>query len=422
MTENMPLRKSTFALLGLPNEFGTLLLALALILSLSPYLSGADLGIFKVPSLEPATKSLLRVLGPVVLILAVGLFVPIWPGPSKPGARRVEELIGQLKRGNERRRRGAALALGKLGPVVEVAVPELIEALNDPDLYVRENAAEALESAGPAAVRHLVAVLRHEKGLGLIAETPMIPRPVPRLWEVVVESDVRAALVGIGSAAVPALMDAFQHAAPTEKAPIASALKQIRNHELDEVIASAVSNEDDDIQLSGAIALAESASEADIPAVSALLKHNDRRIRVIGIAGLGGTRSDKALASLIDVLHQEEDRLVRCEAVRALKQLAEHTRDAVPPLVGAIKDPSLLVQLAAVMALGEIGPRAVPGVPELVRALSHADQSMRKHAAIALGNIGVDDARSGLTEALKDQDAQVREAAAEALRRIQRNV
>jgi HEAT repeat protein len=341
--------------------------------------------------------------------------------PKKAAKPQVEKLIERLKHGDERRRREAALALSKLGPAAEVALPDLIEALSDPDPHVRENVAQALEAGGSAAVRHLVVALRHQKGLAVIGETPMIPRPVPRLMEVIGEDDVRGALVEVGPAAVPALMDALQHGAPALKAPTAAALRKIQSGELDQVITRAVSDEDDEIRLGGAIALAESASAANVPALAALLQDSDRRIRVVGIAGLGRSRSREAIASLIEALNREKDSVVRYEAVRALRQLAEHTREAIPPLVGALKDPTLLVQLAAVMALGEIGPSAGAAIPELVNGLKHTDWTLRQHAAMALGNIGADDALPALTEALKDEHEKVRQAATEALQKIQGN-
>lgn len=249
----------------------------------------------------------------------------------------------------------------------------------------------------------------------------MIPRPVPRLLEVIGEDDVRGALVEVGPAAVAALMDALQHGSPALRAPTAAALRKIQSGELDQVITRAVADEDDEIRLGGATALAESASAENVAALTALLQDTDRRIRVVGIAGLGRSRSREAIASLMEALNREKESVVRYEAVRALRQLAEHTREAIPPLVGALKDPTLVVQLAAVMAFGEIGPPARPAIPELVNCLKHTDLSLRQHTAMALGNIGAADALPALTEALKDEHQDVRQAATEALQKIQGN-
>lgn len=86
-------KKSTLALVGIPKEFGLLLLTIALILAISPYMGGADLGIFKVPLLSPRATSALRYLGPVLVVLFSVLFMPLWQPrskPSIPGAHAVD--------------------------------------------------------------------------------------------------------------------------------------------------------------------------------------------------------------------------------------------------------------------------------------------------------------------------------------------
>lgn len=379
--------KSLFTVMGLPPEFGKYVLLLALIMLLSPYVGGADFGIFKVPSFPAAMNSTLHVLGPIGMAIAIFLFLPLWSRPPIVTKRKLKTLIKQLKHPAASRRREAALDLGKLGRAAQVAIPDLIEALNDSDPYVRENAAKALEAGGADAVRALVVALRHQKGLAITGETPMIPRPVPRLSEVIGEDDVRGALVEIGTAAVPALTHALHESAPALKAPIAAALKRIQSAKLDDTITQALSDGDNEIRLSGAIALAESASPADVPALTALLQDSYIKIRVVAIGGLGKSRSREAIASLAKVLNAEKDSRVRYEAVRALRQLADHNHEAIPPLVGALKDPTLLVQLAAVAELGEIGPPAKAAIPALTEALSHHYEDIRKAAAIALDRI-----------------------------------
>lgn len=85
-------RKSTFELMGLPQEFGVVLLTLALILLISPYLTNSDFGIFKVPKFPPGTLHSLRILGPVALAFAIALFIPFWK-PSVLEGKRNETVI-----------------------------------------------------------------------------------------------------------------------------------------------------------------------------------------------------------------------------------------------------------------------------------------------------------------------------------------
>lgn len=77
-------RRSTLDVLGIPKEFGVVLLTLALIPVLSPYLGGKDLGIIKIPEFSQTTAAVLRWLGPVLFVLVCLLFVPCWKRRSKP--------------------------------------------------------------------------------------------------------------------------------------------------------------------------------------------------------------------------------------------------------------------------------------------------------------------------------------------------
>lgn len=73
----MNTKKSIISLLGIPEAFGTLLLSLALILTLAPYLAGTDFGIFKIPDLNSQSKQTLKWLGPVFFLVSSLLFVPL---------------------------------------------------------------------------------------------------------------------------------------------------------------------------------------------------------------------------------------------------------------------------------------------------------------------------------------------------------
>jgi len=68
--------------LRIPPEFGLILLTLSLILFLSPYFSGVDFGVIKIPKLNSKTKKRLKIIGPILFVSAVSLFVPFWPQPD----------------------------------------------------------------------------------------------------------------------------------------------------------------------------------------------------------------------------------------------------------------------------------------------------------------------------------------------------
>ncbi|HVP38295.1 MAG TPA: class I SAM-dependent methyltransferase [Candidatus Saccharimonadales bacterium] len=82
-------RRSTFAVLGLPQAFGVTLLTLFLILAVGPYLSGLDFGIVKVPQFGPGATRTLSILGPALLAAGILLFVRVWPAHEAAEARPV---------------------------------------------------------------------------------------------------------------------------------------------------------------------------------------------------------------------------------------------------------------------------------------------------------------------------------------------
>lgn len=63
----------------LPQEFGALLLSLALILTLAPYLSGHDFGIFKIPDFGVSARNNLKWIGPALLVTGIIIHIPFGP-------------------------------------------------------------------------------------------------------------------------------------------------------------------------------------------------------------------------------------------------------------------------------------------------------------------------------------------------------
>lgn len=107
------------------------------------------------------------------------------------------EVIAVLSSGNERVRRGAVIALGKLGE--EGSITALIEALRDPDGEVRQQACVALGDIGKPAVSPLIGVLRTENELllrGAITALGLVGKPaIPALAMALRhEGDLRASV------------------------------------------------------------------------------------------------------------------------------------------------------------------------------------------------------------------------------------
>ena len=83
----------------IPPEFGLTLLTLSLILILSPYFSGVDFGVIKIPKLNSKTKKRLIIIGPILFISAVSLFIPYWSQPlPQPDTQDLSQLSIQSLR------------------------------------------------------------------------------------------------------------------------------------------------------------------------------------------------------------------------------------------------------------------------------------------------------------------------------------
>jgi HEAT repeat protein len=133
-----------------------------------------------------------------------------------------------------------------------------------------------------------------------------------------------------------------------------------------------------------------------------------RRVAVQQIAKVSGREAPELLLSALG----DDDWRVRKEATLVAPGL-DRREEVIAALVAALEDTvNIGLRNAAVEALVAIGPDAVTAT---IDALSRMDADARKLAAEVLG--GVPDARgtAALCQALQDEDANVRVAAAEAL-------
>lgn len=73
---------SAFQYLGIPNEVQVLLFTLAIILGLSFFLAGADLGIFKLPALRPSQRRIASLSGVLLFAVCVVASMPFFKVPT----------------------------------------------------------------------------------------------------------------------------------------------------------------------------------------------------------------------------------------------------------------------------------------------------------------------------------------------------
>ncbi len=137
-------------------------------------------------------------------------------------------------------------------------------------------------------------------------------------------------------------------------------------------------------------------------------------------------RSPEDVASLTDVDSlieelKDEDKDVRVSAADALGGIGPGAKAAVPHLIEALKDENWNVRTTVAYALGRIGPDIKAAVPHLIEALKDEDRLVRVGVAEALVHIGSDaraEAINSLIEALKDENENVHQLAANDLGRI----
>ena len=158
-----------------------------------------------------------------------------------------------------------------------------------------------------------------------------------------------------------------------------------------------------------------------IPNLIEALKDQYGVVREVPVIALGNIGPDAraAVPALIEALNVEQE-WIRRRAAWALGKIGPGARAAVPALIEALRDENRRVGVSAHYALFRIvsHPEAIPNLIEALRQGTHL---VREDAARVLGNIGPDAkaAVSALAEAQKDEVADVRWSAAEALKKIQ---
>jgi hypothetical protein len=156
-------------------------------------------------------------------------------------------------------------------------------------------------------------------------------------------------------------------------------------------------------------------------------KDPDDKVRQYAVSALGdiGPAAATAVPTLIAILKAptgelqpgKEDRKraanSRSAAAAALGSLGPAAKGAVPALAAALKDENVPVRRWAATSLGEMGPEGRSAVPALVQALGDYDAQVRRYAIQSIKKIGPSpDSVVGLSPALHDADATVRETAA----------
>ncbi|MGE0710024.1 MAG: HEAT repeat domain-containing protein [Planctomycetota bacterium] len=307
------------------------------------------------------------------LLLAWVLAAPTFAKDEKPqkpqltAEERTElrKLMGTASRGRHAALRGQAIGnLAKLGPKAEMAIPLLVNLLNDRDVSVATSAASALGKLGQdskPAIKGLINAVTSGRDVEL-------------------RRCAAEALGVIGpnaDAGVPALMAALGHESADLRRDAAGAMGL----------------------------LGKKAEEKAQPALLELLGDPDARVKVAAATSLGRLgNKDPRLVGMLGATVSPSSKAVlpaRQAAAEALGKLGPAAKDAVPSLAAALRD--------------RFKPN--PALPyQEQRQAQHDD--LRRACAVALGLIGPDAKEATDSLEAAEGESSLAEAAKQALEKI----
>ncbi len=296
-------------------------------------------------------------------------------------------------------RERASESLIAFGENAEPAIPELIGALNDENEKVRTNASLVLERIGGAAVPAIVGAIEPpERMRGQTG--PFISR------------EAAAKIIGrMDAGIVFELTDLAQRERPDYDA--IWLIGELRGKAVPAIIVliGMLDYHDSECRWRAAAALGRISEESDaaIPGLVIAFKSSDQSVRETAFAAIHkdcvmgeiewGTESHKgcvrAIPKLISLLKEGEDYYSRLPKVRegAAELLGGMDKEAkaagaVPALAEALKDEEKDVRFAAAYALYKFRAKEPAAIPVLAEALMDARPAQRLVAAAALRDFG----------------------------------
>ena len=229
-----------------------------------------------------------------------------------------------------------------------------------------------------------------------------------------------AAAQGLGGMEDPRAIEALSRALRSDESVevrrmAAWALGEIEDARAVPALSEALrSDKDDEVRRMSAWALGQIESATAVDALGAALKDSSPEVRKTAVWALGEIESPNGVQHLTPFLNDESAE-IRSQAAWALGEI-ESPR-AVSALSEAIDDRDPKVREMVVWALGEIEDAGA--IEGLAKALGDANVGVRRKAAWAIGELDLSgEAPRALIDATRDQDRDVRKAAAHALGEI----
>jgi len=204
--------------------------------------------------------------------------------------------------------------------------------------------------------------------------------------------DERAVLDGI----TPILKDGDK----VFKIGVSRLLRDFKDEEVDDLLLSILTDEDQEVQKEVAMALAWRGKEIGLVVLSPLIKAGEGDVSEICDA-IKNIKDKRAIELLMDGL-KGEDPLLRCACVKAIGGIGD--KDLAPPLIGLLADSNSEVRREALIALGRLGYKGA--IRPLVTALFDHERffNLRQEVVTSLKGIDQEETIALLLQCLKDKD------------------
>ncbi|MDX8411777.1 MAG: HEAT repeat domain-containing protein [Mariprofundaceae bacterium] len=286
-------------------------------------------------------------------------------------------------------------ALGKLGDTSPV--PLLIDGLNLADVVdIRINAAEALgKLGGEGAVEALIAALRMDLD---ITENEDMGGWDPS-WDINKKAIEGLGRIGDARAVEPLASMLDDEGAIDAEVVILKSLAGCGDAGRHAVIRRLKEHADARGRRRCALALSDADSDLAREALADALLDDDADVRLYAARALAGFNDPAHLIPLLMLLKDQEAE-VRAEAVEIAARVGGAR--AIDKVIPMLADESVAVCLAAIEALGEL--RAGQAVEGLLALVQEGDEGVRRAAIEALGKIGNEQAREPLLDILGNSE------------------
>ncbi len=317
-------------------------------------------------------------------------------GPE-PGV--VDALIELLDGGNDYLMGAAADALSDIGPDAVDAVPKLMEILASDISIYESHFIEALGNIGPAAEDAIPIVMKHLGGYVGYDET------------------TATALIKIGPAAIPYLIEAFQIGDRETREGAAYCLGELGPDSIEALplLIEAIRQDEINVAIEATYAAGKISTTPDvIDLLIDTLLYEDSKLRKAAAEALGDIGSGPGILDALIKAVDDEDSNVRDAAIKSLEKFGPEAKDAVPALIRAVESGSTY----AIITLGEIGPDAVEAIPAIIATVKPKSPQYGVTTALEKIAIGSDEAVAALIGLLSHPVVSARQSAAYALGRI----